>query len=56
MWHGNAASDLTPTGETTGFPILKIMKLIHTADSDDYGVTYDVDNGVFTISGALSTQ
>ena len=53
--YGNAASDLTaPTGATTGFSNIEDIEIDSTAPTATItGVTYDVDNGVFTISGTL---
>ena len=52
---GNAASDLTaPTGETTGFSNIEDIEIDSTPPTATIsGVAYDVDNGVFTISGTL---
>ena len=53
--YGNAASDLTaPTGETTGFSNIEDIEIDSTPPTATIsGVAYDVDNGVFTISGTL---
>ena len=53
---GNAASDLTaPTGATTGFSIAEDIEIDSTPPTATItpGVTYDVDNGHVTISGAF---
>ena len=52
--YGNAAFDKHLREMEQAFPILKILRLIPRLPTATIsGVAYDVDNGVFTISGTL---